>query len=58
MWLREFGNKYSPYNYVIIDDDSDMLLWQANHFFQTDSYSGLTPNICYRIKRYFNEAPY
>lgn len=40
--------------YVIIDDDSDMLLNQGKHFFQTDNYSGLTPNTCYRIKRFIN----
>ena len=38
--------------YVIIDDDSDMLLNQAPHFFQTDAYSGLTPNLCFRIKQF------
>jgi len=44
---------YSSFEkYVIIDDDSDMLLNQGKHFFQTDSYSGLTPNTCYRIKRF------
>jgi len=46
------GSEYR--DYVIIDDDSDMLLWQAKHFFQTDSYSGLTPNTCYKINRFFN----
>lgn len=47
---------YSDYKtYAIIDDDSDMLLWQRNNFFQTDTYSGLTPNTCYRIKRFFNQ---
>ena len=45
---------YDFYNYVIIDDDSDMLLNQKEHFFQTDNYSGLTPTICYKIKRYIN----
>lgn len=28
--------------YVIIDDDSDMLLWQLNHFVHTDGQIGLT----------------
>jgi len=42
------------YTYVIIDDDSDMLLNQARHFFHTDAYAGLTPNTCYRIERFFN----
>jgi HAD domain in Swiss Army Knife RNA repair proteins len=40
-------------SYAIIDDDSDMLLWQAPNFFKTDGYSGLTPNICYKIGRMF-----
>ena len=39
--------------YVIIDDDSDMLLQQQHNFFQTDNYSGLTPNICYKISLFF-----
>ena len=46
---------YDFYNYVIIDDDSDMLLNQQEHFFNTDYYSGLTHNTCYRIKRFFNK---
>lgn len=59
-WLKDninpenYGcNYYDFYRYAIIDDDSDMLLNQANHFFQTDNYSGLTPSTCYRIKRFF-----
>lgn len=43
---------YDFHKYVIIDDDSDMLLNQKFNFFQTDNYSGLTPNTCYRIKRF------
>ena len=39
--------------YVIIDDDSDMLLQQQHNFFQTDNYSGLTPNTCYKISLFF-----
>lgn len=30
------------FNYVILDDDSDMLLEQAEHFIKTDTYLGLT----------------
>jgi len=36
--------------YVIFDDDSDMLLWQRNNFIQIDPYAGLSPNHCYRAK--------
>ena len=40
-------------DYVIIDDDSDMLSEQLSHFFHCDNYIGLTPTVCYKIKRYF-----
>jgi len=36
--------------YVIFDDDSDMLYWQRNNYIQIDAYCGLTPNQCYRAK--------
>jgi len=45
-------NYYDFHKYAIIDDDSDMLLNQRFNFFQTDNYSGLTPNTCYKIKRF------
>jgi hypothetical protein len=58
-WLRDnikheiHGCHYYDFHkYAIIDDDSDMLLNQRFNFFQTDNYSGLTPNICYKIKRF------
>lgn len=60
-WLKDschilFGVHYFDFHtYAIIDDDSDMLLNQADHFFQTDNYSGLTPNTCYRVKRFFDK---
>ncbi len=62
-WIND-GNSFINceyhlfHSYVIIDDDSDMLLQQRDHFFQTDSYSGLTPNTCYRIKRFFEKLKY
>lgn len=63
-WLKDntmkwFGvNYYDFYRYAIIGDDSDMLLWQQNHFFHTDNYYGLTPNICYKIKRFFTHETF
>lgn len=58
-WLQEnikpetHGCHYFDFHtYAIIDDDSDMLLNQRFNFFQTDNYSGLTPNTCYKIKRF------
>lgn len=54
-WLYlNYGYDYDQkMKYVIIDDDSDMLLWQSQQYFQCDGYAGLTPNICYRIVRFF-----
>jgi len=64
-WLKEnikpdtHGCHYFDfYRYAIIDDDSDMLLNQRDHFFQTDNYSGLTPNTCYKIKRFFTHKTF
>lgn len=63
-WLKENSEKwfdvkyYDFYRYAIIDDDSDFLLNQADHFFKTDNYSGLTPNTCYKIKRYFTHKTF
>jgi hypothetical protein len=38
-------NYFDEYrNYVILDDDDDMLFWQRNNFVQVDSFVGLTPN--------------
>ena len=42
-------------DYVIIDDDSDMLKEQMNSFFLIDGYYGLTPTTLYRINRHFNK---
>lgn len=53
--LLEVSSSSDYHEYVIIDDDSDMLLWQRENFFQTDTYSGLTPTTVYKIKRFFNK---
>lgn len=65
LWLEEnitkekYGCLYFDfYRYAIIDDDSDMLLNQQHHFFQTDNYSGLTPNTCYKIRRFFTHKTF
>jgi len=57
--MKWFGvHSHDFYRYAIIDDDSDMLLWQQHHFFHTDNYSGLTPNTCYKIKRFFTHETF
>jgi hypothetical protein len=63
-WIKENSKKwfdipyYDFHRYAIIDDDSDMLLNQQHNFFQTDNYTGLTPNTCYRIKRFFTHETF
>jgi len=63
-WLSDncmqwFGvNYYDFYRYVILDDDSDMLLNQQHHFFHCDAYAGLTPNRCYKIRRFLNHETF
>ncbi|PRY38395.1 hypothetical protein CLV58_109122 [Spirosoma oryzae] len=55
MWLRtntQYG--IEPVDYVIFDDDSDFLLWQADRFIQIDPYAGLTHNHVYRAGRILN----
>ncbi len=42
-------NRHS--NYVILDDDSDMLLWHRHNFIKVDSYCGLTPNNVYLAEK-------
>lgn len=56
-YIRENFNitKYPWFSrYVILDDDSDMLFNQRGNFMHVDSYYGLSPNHCYKIKNYFN----
>lgn len=55
-WCKDnrklLGVKYINYtDYVIIDDNSDMLYWHVSHFFQTDPQCGLSPEITRRIIR-------
>jgi len=49
-WCKDNRNLIgtSPMNYtdfIILDDNNDMLLWQSNFFFQTDMLCGLSPRI-------------
>lgn len=38
-------------NYVILDDDSDMLLWQAENYIHVDPWTGMTPYTVSKAKR-------
>jgi hypothetical protein len=47
-WMKEnealVGKYYEYSQYVIIDDDSDMLYWQRNNFIHVEDFIGLTDN--------------
>lgn len=55
-WIRE--NISTPYynyqNYVIIDDDSDMLYWQKDNFVNTNGQVGLTDRDAMKAIRILN----
>ena len=57
-WMKthpvELGCAYYDYkDYVILDDDSDMLYWQKDNFLLVDPYVGITPNTVFRAKKIF-----
>jgi hypothetical protein len=61
-WLKENINlenygcySYNFNNFVILDDDSDILLNQKDNFFQVDNYTGITPTHEYKIKRFLDK---
>lgn len=44
----------SDFRYAILDDDSDMLLWQKDHFFHTTWEKGLTEEIAKKVTEHLN----
>lgn len=51
-WMQENIPDASDFtNYIVLDDDSDLLYWQRNNFIQVDGYWGIGPNHIYRAKR-------
>jgi hypothetical protein len=51
-WTKSHSADFN--NYVILDDNSDFLIWQQKHFFWVDRYCGLTPTLCYKIENFLN----
>lgn len=57
-WMKDnaaaLGCEYYQYHdYVILDDDSDMLYWQRDNFINVDPYSGFTERDAFRAKQIF-----
>lgn len=44
-----------PFRYAILDDDSDMLLWQKDHFFKTSWKIGITEEISKAVIEHLNK---
>ena len=57
-WVKDnketVGPSHNFTEYVILDDDSDMLYWQRNNFLLIDRYVGLTPGDVFRAKKILN----
>jgi len=57
--LETYGvHSYDFYDYVILDDDNDMLLTQAPHFFHIDKYNGLTPTVVNNVRIFFTKKQF
>jgi hypothetical protein len=60
-WIKSneelIGDRYYNFTeYVILDDDSDMLYWQRNNFLLIDRYVGLTMGDVFRAKIILNNG--
>jgi hypothetical protein len=57
-WIKNnkhlVGDYYNFTEYVILDDDSDMLYWQRNNFLLIDRFVGLTRGDIFRAKKILN----
>lgn len=58
-WLRKnvkgFNSTYKgDFRIAILDDDSDMLMWQKDHFFHTSWKVGLTDEIAAAVIKHLN----
>lgn len=59
-WIKSnkeiVGEYYQFTEYVILDDDSDMLYWQRNNFLQIDRFVGLTMGNVFQAKKILNNG--
>ena len=59
-WIKDNKDLVGPYyqftEYVILDDDSDMLYWQRNNFLLIDRFLGLTMGNVFQAKKILNNG--
>lgn len=55
-WIRDNipYDERDEVRYAILDDEGDMLMWQAEHFFQTSFEEGLTEEIANKVTSHLN----
>jgi hypothetical protein len=53
---KEYAKKSKVSNYVILDDDSDMLYGQKEHYFKTPQLSGLSVEIAKEVIFFLNKS--
>ena len=57
-WINKnvpYEERDTTFRYAILDDDSDMLLWQKDHFFKTEfNGGGLTEEIAQKVISHLN----
>ena len=49
------GYRKGEHKVAILDDDSDMILWQKDHFFQTSFKTGITEEISKKVIAHLND---
>lgn len=52
-YIHSIGCNTLYNNYIILDDDSDMLYWQKDNFIHVDNYVGITPRTVFLIENFF-----
>lgn len=59
-WMKDnkdlIGEYYNFTEYVILDDDSDMLYWQRNNFILIDRFVGLTMGNVFQASKILNNG--
>ncbi len=54
-WIKDNEEIVGPYydfkKYVILDDDSDMLLWQKDNYINCDHWVGMTEKTVFKAKK-------
>jgi hypothetical protein len=60
-WIQDndevLGSEFEYRRYVILDDDTDMLLWQRHNYVNCDHEIGMTDRVVAKATAILNHAP-